>query len=452
MTEARAEQPRWDRRAGGVVVLLLLLFGCSVWNWFYNIPVQASVELPLRDEQYWVIDVAAPDEVVIANYEAGPVSFYNWRTGKHLFDRLSPQDVDIQIPAYDVQTAVVYRNDVHTVINLRTDVVRCQIPNLERACSFASFQEGRVLIAHLNGTAKAFDADTGALLWTRNDIHSIEPNLGGKGDLICAEVYVVQQQAGVGVRVKHCQVLRVSDGQRDERFASKFLSRYWITIPPIYLVEEDGGTVSVYALKSGAKLLKTESLRSLKTYRFTADRTELLAPYREGKFGCRLARWDVRTGKVVEPLKPTPRVIDDLFTDDGHYSVGHFMLEPPGYGVVRGVLAEFGLRLPRLERDTLLLVDNHAGKVVGRLEHQTSIQRIVYSPSCGAFFQKCNGRLAVYRVPPRPSWGRLVLSAAWMVISFVATVFKLRTLLVHMSQVDIIPVKARPKDVADRPE
>jgi len=442
MSEGMTTTSRWNRRRIGVTILLFLLFICSVWNWLYNIPVQPNVEIPFAKGSWWMVDAARPNNVLVWNKKAGPVSCYDVRTGNHLYDRLSPSDLDVRISPGAPHTAIVYRHEVHTVVDLRTDTVRCQIPDLPEGINFQSYQDGRVLIAIQHGVASAFDADTGALLWKRDDIHSVRSNWGAQGDLVCAEVYYIQEINGQAYRKHNCQVLRVRDGQRDERFDVSRARQIWMPMPPIYLVEEGppGAAVNVYDVKTGAKRLTIEQVGMQAAPYFNSDLTEILLPCRAGEYGCRLARWDLKTGKVIEPPDPVPHVIGDLITDDGRFSIGRFMIDsPPGYGLLRAGLAELGIQLPPRERETLLLVDNHAGKVVGKLEYRTQFNRVELKRTGDAFFQECDDRLAVYFLPIQLNWSRLCLGAAWMLISFVATTIKLWPLLAAASRQEIVP-------------
>ncbi|WP_145029096.1 hypothetical protein [Caulifigura coniformis] len=445
-----AKDSAGNRGAVGVTVLLLLLFLCSVWNWLYNIPVQPNVEIPFRWGKWWMVDSAAPDEVLIWDKDHGPVSFYNMRTGEHLFDRLSDSDLDVRPSFGDSRTTLVFRDGVATVVDLRAETVRCRIPSLPRGVNSQAFLDRSVLLTIHKGTTSAFDVETGDPLWSRNDIHMFRPNWGSRGDRFCADVNTVRQIEGLVIEQRQRQVLNVRDGTQDERFDLKSASRIWMSSPPGYLVEEGGrgGTSTVYDMQTGEKLLSTGFIQGgTNTPYFNAELTELLFPYREGEYDCRLGRWDLKTGNVIHPVPKRWHSKPNLITDDGRYFIGSYTRDsPPLYGAVRRALREIGLQLPSRERATPLLVDNQAKKEIGRLEHSTSFERIELTRAGDAFVQECNDRLAIYFVPLQRNWTRLILGGAWMVISFVATAFKARTLLVHMSQVELLPARPRRKD------
>ena len=449
MTAPAIESGR-DRRSVAVLVMLIALFAASVWNWLYNIPVLPNVEIPFTRDSWWFIDKDHPQEIMtLGNF--GPVSFYDLRTGQHLFDRLFETDAHIRPVLGDSSWTLIFRGGIATVVDLREDRVRFQLPSVPHGAKFRAFADGKVLIAYADGKAQAFDGTKGGLLWSRDDILEIRPTYAAAGDRFCAEVDVPRVYEGKTYHDKKLQVLLAADGQQDMRWAKTWAVRQWITSPPQFLVENGGGaTAEVYDLETGQKRISTGMLGQNADPYFNSNLTELLVPYRFNKYGCRLASWDTATGADKHPLPVGAEVVTDFITDDGRYSIGKFMVDfPPGYGRLRSALAVIGIQIAPRETETPLLVDNSTGRVVGRLEHDTLFNRLSMTDRGDAFLQRCDDRLAVYFLPLRHNWQKLITGGLFMLVSFAATAFKLRPFLYYLAGNEIIPTQKRRDDRDD---
>src|SRR5687767_6236341 len=115
--DKRHAQRRTDRKVL-VVLGLALLFIVSMWNWLYNIPVEPNVEIPKSRDAVWTIDAANPTDAVIWE-PAGPVTFYNLRTGEKLLERRFDGAERVSVCPGNPRTTLVRRNGLTDIIDLR---------------------------------------------------------------------------------------------------------------------------------------------------------------------------------------------------------------------------------------------------------------------------------------------------------------------------------------------